>query len=1035
MSLDPNQVAHSLERQANGAALSDHALLADDEESLELSTGLIADIEGAKNAWEMRAGALLIIAFQIVYLEVDLRLPHPASPYFGPLHLFSLLTGVAGFALCWNRWVMRHWQAAGFAVCGILVISTTWISLITLQTEPLFVSDILFCVAVGSLLSPGWSWQLAFAALCLASFWVHTAWVPSGDAWGVYRWVGLLAAAGLAQFIMASSDRYRKQLSRRVDALQKSRQTMRAEIAEREKVERELRQSQARCRQMFDCCLDSMGINDTDGRFIDVNEEFVRTTGFSRDEALGRDPGELGLWADQKPFRQFMAELRASGTVRNLEIEFRMRDGTAVPSLFSAIVVELGGKPSILAIVRDVRSLKQAEQKLRESEAKFRQIFESSLDGIAIVSFPERKILDVNDELLRELGYSREELVGKSSAEFNIWAEEENRLGFGAMLQQQGFVRDYEGTFRKRDGTLRVGQINASVFELGGDKFVVINTHDITELKRAQRELIETREAALAASKAKSQFLSTMSHEIRTPMNAILGMADLLCDTPLSSEQQRYANMIRTNGDALLELINGILDLAKVESGRMNIELADFDLNHLIGTLLETHGLRAHEKGLELAARILLDVPLNLIGDPLRLSQVLTNLLSNAIKFTDRGEVVLTVEREPGGFGPARLRFSIRDTGIGIPADKREIIFASFTQADSSTTRRYGGSGLGLAIAQGLVTLMGGKIWVESEVGKGSVFSFTAQFDVQTVAPSLARRSASVDLRDVPVLVVDDNATNRLILTELLSGAGAVVTEAADGERALAQFARARDAGKPFELFLLDCMMPGMDGFEVAQRVRTTADSSHLIILMLTSDNLTPKLARMRELGLDAYLVKPIRRAELFAAIASAIGKTAAHELQTRQAARKPAQLEGQARPCMRILLADDSFDNRCLIEAYLARSACELDMAENGEIALNKLKSRRYDLVLMDIQMPVMDGYAAVRAYRQWEREHNLQPIRIFALTASALKQDARKCIEAGCDAHLAKPIKKATLLEAIFGTTATAANGGPPQPLILNI
>ena len=735
MSADPNQVAHSLERQANGAALSDRALLPDDEESLE----------GAKNAWEMRAGALLIIAFQIVFLETDLRLPHPASPYLVPLHLFSLLTGLAGFALCWNRWVMRHWQAVGFAVCGILVITTTLISLITLQTEPLFVSDILFCVAVGSLLSAGWSWQLAFAVLCLGSFWVHTAWVPSGDAWGVYRWLGLLAAAGLAQFTTVAADRYRKHLSRHVNALQKSRQTMRAEIAEREKAERGLRNSEAKFRHIFESCLDILAINDlADGRFINVNEEFVQATGFSREEVLGRRPAELGLWPDEQDFRDFLHQLRAVGAVRNLEIEFRLRDGRVFPFLFSAIVKELSGRPSILSIARDIRSLKQAEQKLRESEAKFRHIFESSLDGIAIVSFPERKVLNVNHELLRGLGYSRDELVGKSSAEFNIWAEEGARLRFGAMLQQQGFVRDYESTFRKKDGTLRVGQINASVFELGGDKFVVINTHDITELKRAQRELIETREAALAASKAKSEFLSSMSHEIRTPMNAMLGMADLLCETPLSSEQQRYANMIRTNGDALLELINGILDLAKVESGRMDIELADFDLNQLVGTMLETLGLRAHKKGLELAARILPDVPLNLIGDSLRLGEVLTNLLSNAIKFTDCGEVVLTVECEPGGFGPARLRFSIRDTGIGIPADKRETIFASFTQADSSTTRRYGGSGLGLAIAQGLVTLMGGKIGVESEVGKGSVFSFTAQFDVQTVAPSLARRSASV---------------------------------------------------------------------------------------------------------------------------------------------------------------------------------------------------------------------------------------------------------------------------------------------------
>jgi len=904
MSAYPNQTERLPDAQNRGGAIA--RALPGSNDSRESFTGPIADIERAnprKHVWEMRVGALLFMGFQLAYLETDFGLAHLTSPYLGPAHVLSLLIGLATFALSWNQFVARHWRATAFAICGILVLNTTWISLITRQTEPLFVADILFCVAAGTLLSAGWRQQLAFTLLCLGSFLVHALLVSSANAWNIYLWLGLLAAGVLAQFTTVSLDRYRKSLSRKVEALRNSHRRLRSEIVEREKVEREL----------------------------------------------------------------------------------------------------------------------------RESEAKFRHIFTSSLDAIAICTYPERRIIDINDEYLRRLGYSRDEIVGKTAVELNLWADAEACRDFGAQLAQEGFVRDYEASYRTKDGRIVVYQVSASVIELGGAQFVVVNTRDVTQIRRTEHELIKTREAALAASRAKSEFLSSMSHEIRTPMNAILGMADLLCDTPLNSEQQRYANMIRTNGDALLELINGILDLAKVESGRMNLDLADFDLNQLIGTLLETHGLQAHEKGLELAARVLPDVPCNLVGDSLRLSQILINLLGNAIKFTRSGEVVLTVERDPDCIGACGLRFGVSDTGIGIPADKLDSIFANFTQADSSTTRRYGGSGLGLAIAKGLTALMGGKIWVESEAGKGSTFYFTARLDVQKEPAKLAPRSTGIDLHGVPVLVVDDNEINRLILREQLSRVGAIVAEAADGEQALAEFNRAQAAGKPYELLLLDCVMPGMDGFEVAQRVRTETSGSNLIILMLTSDNLTPKLARLRELGLDAYLVKPIRRAELFSAIASAIGKSAMRKAQIRQSAQPP----GPAQRRLRVLLADDSLDNRFLIQAYLAKASCELDVAENGEIALNKLIAGKYDLVLMDIQMPVMDGFTAVRAYRQWEREHSIAPIRILALTASALKEDVRKCIDAGCDAHLSKPIKKAALLQAIFDAPVAASTADEPQPL----
>jgi CheY-like chemotaxis protein/two-component sensor histidine kinase/HPt (histidine-containing phosphotransfer) domain-containing protein len=502
-----------------------------------------------------------------------------------------------------------------------------------------------------------------------------------------------------------------------------------------------------------------------------------------------------------------------------------------------------------------------------------------------------------------------------------------------------------------------------------------------------------------------------MSHEIRTPMNAILGMSELLAETPLSAEQRRYVDVMTSNGSALLDLINDILDLAKVESGRLSLEHTNFDLGELTERVIDALGIRAHEKRLELAVRVLPDVPLGLIGDPLRLRQVLVNLVTNAIKFTEEGEVVLSIENEGGE--PGRLRFSVRDTGIGIPPEKVHAIFQSFTQVDSSTSRKYGGSGLGLSIARRLVELMGGRIWLESTVGRESTFFFTARFGLQAAPSAKAQAPAPLNLEGARVLVVDDNPTNRLIVREILARLGANVIEARDCEEALSEYRRADAAGAPYRLVLMDCRMPGIDGFEAAQRLRSLPNGCHAVILMLTSDDLNPKLARLRDLGLDAYIVKPIKRSELLQAIAAAMGK--ARVVEERPANWRAQPSPSQNGPKLRILLAEDSPDNRMLVQAYLKNSPYDLEMAENGEAAVRKFTSGRYDLVLMDVQMPVMDGYTAVGRIREWEREHRIDPTPIVALTASAVEQGLRESLRAGCTAHLSKPVKKSTLLDAI--------------------
>jgi signal transduction histidine kinase/CheY-like chemotaxis protein len=553
---------------------------------------------------------------------------------------------------------------------------------------------------------------------------------------------------------------------------------------------------------------------------------------------------------------------------------------------------------------------------------------------------------------------------------------------------------------------------------------------------RQTKELAEARDQALAASRVKSDFLASMSHEIRTPLNAIIGMAELLSETRLSVEQTKYVDIFRKSGEALLALVNDILDLSKIEAGQLVLELVDFDLRELIEHAVDLYALKTDEKGIELAAHIAPDVPRYLKGDPTRLRQIVLNLIGNAIKFTEQGEIVVRVARDPAQpRADGRLRFSVADTGIGIPQDKLEAIFGSFTQVDSSTTRKYGGTGLGLTISRSLAQLMGGRMWVESEVGRGSTFFFTAGFGPGT-APPLPAPARQVSLRGRRILIVDDNETNLVILREMLSGEGAEVDECAGGREALQRYRAAGELGRPYELVLLDCRMPEMDGFEVAEQI-TALGGQPGALMMLTSSNLTSDLERARSLKLDGYLVKPVKRAELLEAIARALESTelaVGSPVSAGLGADSSPGAEVSAAPGRKragILLVEDNPDNRLLIEAYLKREPYSIDTAENGAMAVERFKAGVYDVVLMDVQMPVMDGHDATRAIRAWEREQNRKPARIIALTAHAMREEIDKSIAAGCDAHLTKPIKKQALLIALAGHLADL-QPRTPQPAL---
>jgi PAS domain S-box-containing protein len=652
-----------------------------------------------------------------------------------------------------------------------------------------------------------------------------------------------------------------------------------------------------------------------------------------------------------------------------------------------------------------------AQQAAEENRKTIWKVFKASPDPMAVLDGgPDGLFLAVNQAFTSIFGYPRDEILGKTPVQLSLLANPEKLAEFSRRLEPEGYVANAETAFRAKDGGVIWGLLSVVTVDVAGKPYVHWIVRDITDRKRIETELIAARTAAEAASRAKSEFLSSMSHEIRTPMNAVLGMAQLLAETELSADQRHYLDLMVANGNSLLDLINSILDLAKIESGRMQVEHSEFDLTEVVDKTMATFGVRAHSKGLELVARVARDVPEKLVGDPLRLRQVLTNLLGNAIKFTDCGEIVLDVRNSAVSNGLVEVKFTVADTGIGIPPDKLDSIFRNFTQADSSTTRKYGGSGLGLAIAHRLVGLMGGRISVESEPGKGSRFSFTARFGKPSGATA-SMSGAAPGLAGCRALIADDSSTNRMALRETLAGTGAEIDEAANGHNAYRLARQAAEEGHPYQLVLLDMAMPGLDGFEVARRLRDYGLPVKSLLPMLSSDELKPQITRLQQLGLATYLVKPVTRKDLLASIRTLLDE--AHNDRRPSAADARTDIGDEA--VKRILVAEDSPDNRLVIAAYLRHQPYQVDFAEDGKQALRKFTANLYDLVLMDVQMPEMDGLETTRAIRRWEFERGRVPTPIVALTAYALEDDVRRALAAGCNLHISKPLKKQALIECI--------------------